>query len=135
MLMIEPQATAKQISLQQEIVTGDLVRADRERLFQILSNLLGNAVKFTPPRGTVTLTVERRDDDVLFTVADTGPGIGRADAQHVFERYWHRRRGPEEGTGLGLFIAKGLVEAHGGRIWVDTTSAMGARFMFTLPHA
>jgi light-regulated signal transduction histidine kinase (bacteriophytochrome) len=134
LLIMEPLATAKQISLQEEVVASGMIRADRERVFQILSNLLGNAVKFTPSGGIVKMRVERSGDDVLFTVADTGPGIREGDAPHVFERYWHRRRGAQDGTGLGLFIAKGLVEAHGGRIWVDSSAGNGARFMFTLPQ-
>ncbi|HXU74557.1 MAG TPA: ATP-binding protein [Polyangia bacterium] len=134
-LMIVPQATAKNISVQQEVLADGIVRADRERVFQILSNLLGNAVKFTPNGGTVKVRVETRGREVLFTVADTGTGIAPDDAQHVFERYWHRNRGAKEGTGLGLFIAKGLVEAHGGTIWVESARGAGARFMFTLPQA
>src|SRR6185312_8404479 len=130
-----PQATAKNISVQQEVLADGIVRANRERVFQILSNLLGNAVKFTPNGGTVKVRVETRGREVLFTVADTGTGIAPDDAQHVFERYWHRNRGAKEGTGLGLFIAKGLVEAHGGTIWVESARGAGARFMFTLPQA
>jgi len=135
MLMIVPQATAKQITLQQEVLARGRVRADRERVFQILSNLLGNAVKFTPAGGTVKIRVEPKGREVLFCVADSGPGISADDAPHVFERYWHRRRGAQEGTGLGLFIAKGLVEAHGGAIWLESTPGSGARFSFTLPEA
>ena len=135
LLMIVPQATAKQITLQQELLARGKVRADRERVFQILSNLLGNAVKFTPAGGSVKIRVEPKGREVLFCVADSGPGVSAEDAPHVFERYWHRRRGAQEGTGLGLFIAKGLVEAHGGAIWLESTPGAGARFSFTLPEA
>jgi signal transduction histidine kinase len=109
--------------------------ADRERVLQVLSNLLGNALKFTPERGRVAVDAERRGEMVLFTVADTGPGIPKDDAPHIFERFWkHEIRG-KKGTGLGLFIAKGIVDAHGGRIWLESEPGRGARFCFTLPIA
>jgi signal transduction histidine kinase len=105
-------------------------------VLQVLSNLVGNAVKFTPEGGTVTLRAERSGPDVLFSVSDTGLGITEEERPHIWERYWQARRGRATGgVGLGLSIAKGLVEAHGGRIWVESGSEGGTTFQFTIPLA
>ena len=111
------------------------IYADRERVLQAFSNLVGNAVKFTPPGGVVRIEAEARDDTVIFSVADTGTGISEADLPHVFDRYWQaksRRRG-RQGIGLGLVIVKGIVEAHGGKIWAESEVGVGSRFSFSLP--
>ncbi len=130
--MLGHQAAAKQVVLERDADADDAtVCADRERVVQVLSNLVGNAVKFTPPGGTVTISAHREPDTVRFTVADTGPGIGAEDLPRVFDRFWKRERAG--GTGLGLFIAKGIVEAHAGRIWAESERGQGARFHFTLP--
>lgn len=130
-----PQAAAKQVALERDADVGDAaVCADRERVVQVLSNLVGNAVKFTPPGGTVTVEAHQEPDTVHFTVSDTGPGIGADDLPHVFDRFWKRERAAH-GSGLGLFIAKGIVEAHDGRIWAESVAGQGARFHFTLPVA
>jgi signal transduction histidine kinase len=109
------------------------VWADRERVLQILENLIGNAIKFTPRGGSITIgAAPHGDNAVVFCVADTGSGIPPEDLPHVFDRFWHTRaRG--RGAGLGLAIAKGLVEAHRGRIWVDSTPGAGTTFSFTIP--
>ncbi len=109
--------------------------ADRERMLQTLSNLVGNAVKFTQAGGEVRIEAAARDGDVVLSVVDTGSGISEADLAHVFDRYWQaksRRRG-RQGLGLGLVIVKGIVEAHGGRIWVESQVGAGSRFSFTVP--
>ena len=115
-------------------VPSDLptVCVDRFRMTQILGNLLGNAVKFTPKGGRVELTVRDTGDKVLFSVCDTGPGIPSAALSHIFEPYWQVSK-TRSGMGLGLFIAKTLVEAHGGRIWVESTVGEGTAFYFTVP--
>jgi signal transduction histidine kinase len=105
------------------------VQADRQRVVQVLTNLLGNALKFTPSGGTVSLECEVRPDEVRFSVTDSGPGIAPTHLPHVFERFW-RKDG--RGLGLGLFIARAIVLAHGGRIWVESQPGKGARFTFTL---
>lgn len=110
-----------------------LVHADRERVMQVLSNLVGNAIKFTPPNGTVRVSAERRGKEVRFAVSDTGPGIGPEHRARIFERFWKFEAQGNKGTGLGLFIAKGIVEAHGGRIWVESELGKGSTFYFTLP--
>ncbi|HSU14822.1 PAS domain-containing sensor histidine kinase [Longimicrobium sp.] len=110
------------------------VRADRARLLQVLSNLLGNALKFTPGGGSVTIGAARSGDAAVgFYVADTGPGVDPHDLPRLFERFWQGQRGGGLGLGLGLAIAKGIVDAHGGRIWVDSSPGRGSTFFFTLP--
>jgi signal transduction histidine kinase len=129
-------AASKPVKLEPHLTDpGLVVRADRERVFQVLSNLLGNAIKFTPPGGRVTVSVERTGDVVRFAIADTGPGIRPEDVPHIFDRFWkHEMRGTK-GTGLGLFIAKSIIDAHGGRIWVESGIGDGTTFYFTLPLA
>jgi PAS domain S-box-containing protein len=107
--------------------------ADRDRLVQVLGNLVGNALKFTPERGTVTIEVQRRGDDVLFTVRDTGPGIPAADLKNVFTPYWQAKKTAHMGAGLGLAIVRGIVEAHGGKVWAENAPGGGAVFTFTIP--
>jgi PAS domain S-box-containing protein len=111
------------------------VWADRERLLQVLENLIGNAIKFTEPGGRITVGADRRDGEDVFWVSDTGPGIATEDLPHVFDRFWQSRRGGRRGAGLGLPIVKGLVEAHGGRVWVESEPGRGSTFRFTIPTA
>jgi signal transduction histidine kinase len=127
-----PLAEAKQIALAVDLIDLPRLEADPERIYRVLSNLLGNAVKFTPEGGTITLRAAQRGDELLIAVIDTGPGIAADHLPHVFERYWKGRPASAAGTGLGLYIAKGIVEAHGGRIWAESSDA-GARLIFTLP--
>jgi PAS domain S-box-containing protein len=110
------------------------VDCDRDRIQQVLANLIGNAIKFTG-KGSVTVRVRPREHDVCFSVTDTGPGIAAADLDHVFDRFWQARKTARAGTGLGLSIAKGIVEAHGGRIWVESEVGVGTTVSFTLPIA
>ncbi len=112
-----------------------LVHADPDRVLQVLSNLAGNAVKFTPEGGCVTLVLESGEGHATFSVSDTGPGIPPGQLPHVFEQFWQADRAGRSGTGLGLSIAHGIVAAHGGRIWVDSVPDQGATFYFTLPLA
>jgi chemotaxis family two-component system sensor kinase Cph1 len=133
LLILRPLADAKRIELQAALSEAQ-VNADRDRIFQVLSNLVGNAIKFTPPGGRVSLRCEARSGEVLVTVADSGPGVPADMLVKVFDRYWQARSGDQEGTGLGLYIAKGIVEAHGGRIWAEARADSGATFTFTLPR-
>jgi signal transduction histidine kinase len=107
------------------------LKCDRGRILQVLGNLIGNALKFTPQGGQVRLTVEDQDGFARFEVADNGSGIAAADLPHVFEPYW---KSDQRGTGLGLFIARSIVQAHGGRIWVASAPGSGTRFFFTVPN-
>jgi signal transduction histidine kinase len=108
---------------------------DRERIDQVVSNLLGNAMKFTPNGGNITLKVTTQEHGVLFGVSDTGPGILPQDIPHIFDRYWQAAGQGRKGLGLGLAIAKGFVQAHGGHIWVESQVGKGSTFFFTLPIA
>ncbi len=114
---------------------GVVVRADPVRVSQIVDNLVGNAVKFVPEGGRVTVCAARHGPRVLFEVKDTGPGIPPDDVAHLFDKFWQKRKGDRRGVGLGLTIAKGLVEAHGGKIWVKSIPGSGSTFSFTLPAA
>jgi signal transduction histidine kinase len=111
------------------------VLADHERLVQALSNLVGNALKFTPEGGRVTLKATGVGEGVLFCVRDTGPGIPRQHQARLFERYWTGRTGDRRGVGLGLYITRGIVEAHGGRIWVESAPGEGSAFYVLVPRA
>ena len=107
--------------------------ADPDRVVQIFENLVGNALKFTKPGGHVTIRARDHGSEVLFEVADTGAGIPLEHQPHVFDRFWQARVARRHGAGLGLPIVKGLVEAHGGRIWFDSTPGRGTTFHFTIP--
>ena len=117
----------------EEPETSLRIRADRGRLAQVFANLLGNAVKFTPRGGRVTLRARRDGNEVVFEVSDTGPGVSPENQTHLFDRFWQARRTDRRGVGLGLAISKGIVEAHGGRIWVISKQGHGSRFFFAIP--
>ena len=111
------------------------IEADEERVLQVLENLVGNALKFTPPGGVVTVGARRAPEPgwVLFSVRDNGPGISPEHLPRVFDRFWQAQSSDRRGSGLGLAICKAIVEAHGGRIWVESEPGKGASFLFTLP--
>jgi signal transduction histidine kinase len=129
-------AASASIELRVEIAPGvPEVWGDRGRLLQAFDNLIGNAIKFTRPSGGIVVGAAPRDGEVLFWVADTGAGISAEDIPHVFDRFWQARRAERRGAGLGLAIVKGVVEVHGGRIWVESTPGHGSSFSFTIPTA
>jgi light-regulated signal transduction histidine kinase (bacteriophytochrome) len=128
----QPLAEAKHISLVMDLNDPPKIDADPHRISQVLSNLLGNAIKFTPEGGTVTVRARPRDGTLAVSIADTGHGIASEDLAHVFDRYWRPEGSTGEGTGLGLYIARGVVEAHGGRVRAES-SPQGATLIFTLP--
>ncbi len=111
------------------------VLCDRERVLQVLSNLVGNAIKFSPEGGAILLVVEAAPGAVRIAVIDQGPGIPGPALKRIFDRYYQLGREAGKGAGLGLFIAKGIVEAHGGRLEVESEVGRGSRFWFTLPAA
>ena len=131
--ILQPLANAKQITIEKELAEAPPVNADRDRIFHVLSNIIGNAIKFTPERGTIRLRTECRGGELLIIVDDSGPGIPPEQLAHVFDRY--RRGRASQGAGLGLYIAKGIVLAHGGRIWAEAAAGGGSRFCLTLPLA
>ncbi len=136
--LFEPTAEAAGLALSLEMDASlPRVMADVSRVQQVLSNLLVNAIKFTPAGGSVTVRAQAAEDGevVRISVQDTGPGIADADKPRLFERYWQAPRLLRAGSGLGLFIAKGIVEAHGGTIAVDSTRDVGTTMTFTLPTA
>ncbi|WP_439643188.1 ATP-binding protein [Gemmatimonas sp.] len=110
-----------------------VVLGDQHRLTQVLSNLLGNAVRFTPHGGEIVLTATQQEDGVRISVRDSGPGVAPDDVPRLFERYWQAPRLLRAGSGLGLYIAKGIVEAHDGEIGVNSEVGKGAEFWFNLP--
>jgi PAS domain S-box-containing protein len=115
------------------------IQVDPDRMLQLLSNVVGNAIKFTPAGGTVTVGVSRSEHGMLFTVRDTGAGISPTQLPHVFDRFFQiasaERVGWRHGAGLGLPISRGIVEAHGGRIWIESTPGQGTTVRFTVPLA
>jgi signal transduction histidine kinase len=111
------------------------VLGDRGRILQVFDNLIGNAIKFTRAGGRITAGATPRDDEVVFWVADTGEGIASENLPLIFDRFWQATRSGRKGAGLGLTITKGIVEAHGGHIWVESTADSGSTFFFTIPIA
>lgn len=131
---LRPLALQKSIRLETlKLDSSRALRCDRQRVGQILSNLVGNAIKFTGKGGTILLSAEDLDEAVRFTVRDNGVGISPEACLHVFERYWQSNKNSAAGLGLGLFIAKRLVEAHQGRIWVESELGVGTAFRFEIP--
>ncbi|MDD5447810.1 MAG: ATP-binding protein, partial [Actinomycetota bacterium] len=134
---LEAQVRRGGLSLVMDI-PSDLPKAlaDKERVEQVLVNLLHNAIKFTPPGGRIEISAKTEGDSVLISVADTGIGIPPDDLSRIFERFYKADKARAGGgTGLGLAIAKHTVEAHGGKIWAESTEGGGSTFSFTLPVA
>jgi PAS domain S-box-containing protein len=131
-----PLAEARSLRLERQVEAGlPPVMADRGRVLQVFSNLIGNALRFTPAGGSITLEARREGQTVRICVVDTGPGIPSEYLPHLFERFWQAKEGAREGAGLGLPIARGIVEAHGGHIDVASAPGQGSTFSFTLPVA
>jgi PAS domain S-box-containing protein len=137
MHMFDVEAKEQGIELDVRLATNlPLVRADGSRVVQVLGNLVRNALKFTPHGGRIGISAEGQDSSVVFAVSDTGRGISEENQRRIFDRYWQSSDGARaRGSGLGLSIAQGIVEAHGGRIWVESALGDGSTFAFTLPVA
>jgi signal transduction histidine kinase len=134
---MEPLSSTSDVTLDCHTDDGSPgVLADRERILQVFTNLVGNAIRFTPAGGSIRVSASPGGNDVVrFTVRDTGSGIPPENLSHVFDRFWHERTGEHTGAGLGLAIAKGIVEAHGGTISVASEVGNGTEFSFTVPVA
>ncbi len=131
---IDARAGSESLTIRTGATTDRPVWADRERVLQVFSNLLSNAIEHTPEGGTITVrTQDEEPDRVLFSVHDTGHGISPDQLTRVFDRFWQADRAGRAGAGLGLSIARGIVEGHGGRIWADSEPGRGSTFYFTLP--
>jgi len=128
-----PLAEHRRVHLEMAGKDGATVRADPTRVSQIVGNLLGNAIKFTPEQGSVKLRATPQDSEILFQVTDDGPGISADSVSHIFDSFWQARKNDRRGVGLGLAIAKTLVEAQGGKIWVESKVDHGSTFSFSLP--
>jgi PAS domain S-box-containing protein len=134
--MLQPVASDKSLRLEADPIQPSVgVQADKERILQVLSNLIGNAIKFTREGGSIQVRAESIDGMLRFSVIDTGHGISEEQLPHLFDRYWQAKKDGRLGIGLGLSIAKGIVDAHGGRIWAESTVGLGTTFHFTLPGA
>jgi len=130
---LQPLAAERSIGLALDAGAPLPLRADRDRLHQVLSNLIANALQVTPAGGQVKVASRCDGSEVVFTVTDTGPGIPPEDLPHLFERWYRGRRAPYPGSGLGLAIARAIVEGHGGRIWVLSEEGAGSSFSFAIP--
>ena len=128
-------AKEKSVRLEADVSVVADVCCDRERMLQVFSNIIGNAIKFTPEGRSVTVLGRRVDGTVRFSVTDSGPGLPPDQLAHVFERFWQGTGGKPTGLGLGLAIAKGIIEAHGGTIGAESEPGKGCTFFFTLPVA
>jgi signal transduction histidine kinase/CheY-like chemotaxis protein len=134
--MLGPVAGRKSIALRGEVTGRPVADCDRKRVLQVLSNLVGNAIKFTPAAGTITVRAAILGERVEIAVSDVGPGIAPEQLPHLFDRYWKGHARDRDGAGLGLFIVKGIVESHGGSVIVDSQLGRGTDFSFSLPaHA
>jgi signal transduction histidine kinase len=132
---LKPLAAEKGIRLESDAGGVPRVAADRDWILRVLANLVENGLKFTSQGGRVSVRARAAGPACIFTVEDTGCGIAPSDLPHVFDRYWRGDISARSGAGLGLAIAKGVVNAHGGRIWVESTPGKGSAFHFTLPFA
>jgi CheY-like chemotaxis protein/anti-sigma regulatory factor (Ser/Thr protein kinase) len=133
--MVRQRASDNGIALEVQVQVDSVV-ADERKLRQVLMNLVDNAVKFTPPGGSVTVSARREGDEAHFAVGDTGPGIAEEHREHIFEAFQRGDRAARrsaEGTGLGLTLCRRIVELHGGRIWVDSRLGAGSTFTFAIP--
>jgi two-component system sensor histidine kinase/response regulator len=132
----QPSAAKKHIELRCDALHDKTtLQFDRQRMLQVFSNLIGNAIKFCDGGATIVVSAVAERDSVHFSVEDTGPGIKDGDIDKLFDPYWSGGREARGGTGLGLYITRGIVEAHGGRIWAENRSSGGAALRFVLPRS
>ena len=128
-----PLAQRRHLHFETAGLDGAMVHADPARVSQIVGNLIGNAIKFSREDGSVKLSATSVEKQVVFQVVDDGPGIPPDSMSHLFDNFWQARKNDRRGVGLGLAIVKELVEAHGGKIWVESQVDHGSTFSFSLP--
>ena len=127
-------AVEKGVSLELETAGRPLAAAfDHDRMLQVLANAISNSIKFTPAGGRIAIRGERAGNELRFAISDTGPGIPAEALETIFERFWQVGKNDRRGLGLGLYLSRCIVEAHGGKIWAESTPGEGARISFTLP--
>jgi signal transduction histidine kinase len=134
--MFDPQAKKKKINLDIDIAAGlKPLRANPIRVRQMLDNLVGNAIKYTPDNGKISINMSMHENQIILKVGDSGPGIPHEEQSHVFEKFYRATNAPEgvQGTGLGLAIVKSIVDSHQGRVWVESTVGKGSSFFVLLP--
>lgn len=131
--ILGPLASQKSIIIQQHFDYNVVMKFDHGRILQVLSNILGNAIKFTPIKGRIDIKTVQHEDGVLISISDTGPGIPSENLPHVFDRFWQAKQTSRLGTGLGLAIAKEIISSHGGRIWAESKLGEYSTFFFTIP--
>ena len=132
--MVSGEIDARAIRLEVDVPTTlPPANVDEARIVQVISNLLGNAIKFTDTDGRITIRAREADGMVTISVQDTGMGIEASAVPHIFDRFWQARATPRRGSGLGLAIARGIIEAHGGKIWVESELGRGSTFSFSVP--
>jgi signal transduction histidine kinase len=133
--MLEPSAAQKRIRLESSTAATVMhAWCDAERMARVVTNLVGNAIKFTPERGKILVTVLEVGHELEISVCDDGMGVNSENIEKLFEPYWAGRRSSGSGSGLGLYIARGIVQAHGGRIWVESEPGRGSTFHFAVPR-
>lgn len=135
MEMMVPIANRKGVQLEVQLPRDKktMVLCDWDRIIQVFSNLISNAIKFTPSGGIISIRAERPESMIRFIVSDTGSGISPENIPHIFNRYWQETKTSGSGTGLGLTIVKGIIEAHRGRVWVESKEGEGTSICFDLP--
>jgi PAS domain S-box-containing protein len=132
--MVSGEIEARAIRLEVDVPNGlSAVNADESRIVQVITNLLGNAIKFTETDGRITVRARETSGTMVVSVEDTGIGIEAGALPHIFDRFWQARATPRAGSGLGLAIARGIIEAHGGKIWVESELGRGSKFSFSIP--
>ncbi len=132
--MYRGSASAKGIDLETELAERPLwAEFDHDRMLQVLANLIANAIKFTRPGGSIRVRGERTEGGLLLSVSDTGPGIDGDMLENIFKRFWQADENDRRGVGLGLYIVRSIVDAHGGRVWAESELGRGSRFFVTLP--
>jgi signal transduction histidine kinase len=128
-----PLLKQKKLSVNTTFPSELILKIDKNKMFQVLTNLLSNAIKFSPENGLINLGIEESPNEIIFSVSDNGPGIKSSELNLVFEKYWTGCVAGRSGTGLGLFICKTIVEAHGGHIFVENQKTSGSHFWFSIP--